>query len=392
MKPKIAFFITRLIIGGAEKDLRLLIEAMKDRYEIHLILTIRHGDMPPLDGVKVFYLTETESKSALNFLMIPFYAFRYKRYLEKNNLPVSYSQLTRPNLIASFTRLWGWRGQIILGEKSSPVGHYQSYGFSGKIILQLIKNLYGFADLIIPNSEGTHIALAETLAIRTNYEVIFNAIHLEKTKSQSRAPLSIPLPEGIQLEKFIFICVSNLLVHKNQQLLIRAMEKLSGLDCQLWLVGTGEDEKKLRQLIKDCGQEKRVFLLGYRNDALQLMAKSDCFVTATRAEGLPNAQIEALTLGVPIISTDCLSGPRELLAPNSDPHKQLKTGIEHGDFGILVALDDLDAMTEAMTHIYTHSALRKKLKETSPQSVERFAYDTIMEKTVACFDKFYTTR
>ena len=64
MKPKIAFFITRLIIGGAEKDLRLLIEAMKDRYEIYLILTIRHGDMPPLEGVTVFYLTESESKSA----------------------------------------------------------------------------------------------------------------------------------------------------------------------------------------------------------------------------------------------------------------------------------------------------------------------------------------
>lgn len=390
MKPKIAFFITRLIIGGAEKDLRLLIEAMKDRYEIHLILTIRHGDMPPLEGVKIFYLTETESKSAFNFLMIPFYAFRYKQYLEKNNVPVSYSQLTRPNLIAAFTRILGGRGQIILGEKSSPVGHYQSYGFSGKIILQLIKNLYGYADLIIPNSEGTRIALAETLAIRTNYEVIFNAISLEKTKIQSQAPLSMPLPNHINSGKFIFICVSNLLVHKNQQLLIRAMQKLGDLDCQLWLVGTGEAEEKLQQLIKDCGQEQRVFLLGYRNDALQLMVQSDCFVTATRAEGLPNAQIEALTLGLPIISTDCLSGPRELLAPNSDPHQQLKTGIEHGDFGILVALDNLDAMTEAMKIIYTQPELRKKLKKTSPQSVERFAYDAIMEKTVACFDKFYT--
>jgi N-acetylgalactosamine-N,N'-diacetylbacillosaminyl-diphospho-undecaprenol 4-alpha-N-acetylgalactosaminyltransferase len=391
MKPKIAFFITRLIIGGAEKDLRLLIEAMKDRYEIHLILTIRHGDMPPLHGVKFFYLTETESKSAFNFLMIPYYAFRYKRYLEKNNVPVSYSQLTRPNLIAAFTRVLGWRGRLILGEKSSPVGHYRAYGFSGKIILQLIKKVYGFADLIIPNSEGTRIALAETLAIHTNYEVVFNAIHIEKTKTQSQAPLSIPLPEGIESGKFTFICVSNLLVHKNQQLLIRAMQKLEDLDCQLWLVGVGEEEEKLRQLIKDCGQDKRVFLLGYRNDALQLMAQSNCFVTATRAEGLPNAQIEALTLGLPIISTDCLSGPRELLAPNSDPHQQQKTGIEHGDYGILVALDDLDAMTDAMKHMYTDTELRKKLKETSPQSVERFAYDVIMEKTVACFDKFYTT-
>jgi N-acetylgalactosamine-N,N'-diacetylbacillosaminyl-diphospho-undecaprenol 4-alpha-N-acetylgalactosaminyltransferase len=387
VKPKIAFFINRLIIGGAEKDLRLLIETMKDRYDIHLILKIRHGDMPPLAGVSVFYLTENESKNPFNFLLIPFHAHRYKRYLEKNKIPVSYSQLTRPNLIAAFTRVLGWRGRIIIGEKSSPVGHYQAYGWSGK----LIKNLYGNADLIIPNSEGTRIGLAETLEIRTPYTVIYNAIHLEKTKIQSQAPLSIPIPETANKRRFTFICVSSLLVHKNQQMLVRAMQKLAHLDCQLWLVGVGEEEENLRQLIKECGQESRVFLLGYRSDALQLMAKSDCFVTATQAEGLPNAQIEALTLGIPVISSDCLSGPRELLATKSDPHEQLKTGAETGDCGILVAMNDLNALTKAMEMMFTDSDLRQRFKSAGQLSVERFSYPTIMDKTVACFGQFYNS-
>jgi glycosyltransferase involved in cell wall biosynthesis len=389
MKPKIAFFITRLIIGGAEKDLRLLIETMKDSYDIHLILKIRHGDMPSLDGVNVFYLTETESKHPLNFLLIPYYAFRYKRYLEKNNIPVSYSQLTRPNLIAAFTRVLGWRGKLIIGEKSSPIGHYQAYGLSGKIILKLIKNLYGYADLIVPNSEGTRIALEETLRIRTNYSVIYNAIQIEKTKLQSKRPLSIPILEVANSNRFTFICVSNLLVHKNQQLLVKAMQKLAHLDCQLWIVGVGEEEEKLRRLIIECGQETRVFLLGYRSDALQLMAKSDCFVTATRAEGLPNAQIEAFTLGLPVISTDCLSGPRELLATKTDPHVQLKTGIEQGDCGILVAVDDLNGMTTAMETLFIDHNLRKHLIGAGLESIHRFDYTTIMNKTAACFGQFY---
>ena len=389
MKPKIAFFITRLIIGGAEKDLRLLIETMKERYDIHLILKIRHGDMPVLDGVNLFYLTETESKNPLNFLFIPFYAFRYKRYLEKNNIPVSYSQLTRPNLIAAFTRILGWRGRIIIGEKSSPVGHYQAYGLSGKIILKLIEKLYGYADLIVPNSEGTRIALEETLRIQTRYDVIYNAIQIEKTKLQSQRPPPIPIPEAADSSRFTFICVSNLLVHKNQQLLIRAMQNLAHLDCQLWLVGVGEEEENLRKLIVECGQESRVFLLGYRSDALQLMAKSDCFVTATRAEGLPNAQIEALTLGLPVISTDCLSGPRELLATKTDPHEQLKTGLEQGDCGILVALDDLNALTTAMETLFTDPNWRTRLIAAGLESIHRFDYTTIMDKTAACFGQFY---
>jgi N-acetylgalactosamine-N,N'-diacetylbacillosaminyl-diphospho-undecaprenol 4-alpha-N-acetylgalactosaminyltransferase len=389
MKPKIAFFINRLIIGGAEKDVRLLIETLKDRYDIHLILKIRHGDMPPLDTVKVFYLTETESKNPLNFLLIPFQAFRYKRYLEKNNIPLSYSQLTRPNLIAAFTRILGWKGHIIIGEKSSPVGHYQAYGWSGKIILQLIKRLYKYADLIIPNSEGTRISLEETLTIKTNYSVIYNAIHIKKTQIQSRTPLSMPIPDAANLPRFTFICVSSLLVHKNQQLLIRAMGKLAHLDCQLWLVGIGEEADKLKKTIKQYRQEDRVFMLGYRSDALQLMAKSDCFVTATRAEGLPNAQIEALTIGLPVISTDCLAGPRELLATQSDPHVQLKTGIEIGDCGILVAMDDVDALTLAMEKIFADRDLSATLKAAGPPSVERFDYTSIMNKTSACFAQFY---
>lgn len=389
MKPKIAFFINGMVIGGAEKDLRLLIETMKDVYDIHLILKIRLENMPVLEGIPVFYLTETESKSSLNFLRIPLFALRYKRYLEKNNIPVSYSQLTRPNLTAAFTRVLGWKGRLILGEKSSPVGHYHAYGLQGKIIIQLIKRLYRYADLIIPNSVGTRIALEETLNIPTRYEVIYNAIDIERTKAQGQAPLSMPLPEAANTGRFTFICVSNLWEHKNQQLLIRAMQKLPHLDCQLWLVGVGSEEEKLRRLIVECGQEARVFLLGYRSDALQLMIKADCFVTATRAEGLPNAQIEALTLGLPVISSDCLAGPRELLAAQTDPHERLTEGIEIGDCGILVATDDIDAMTKAMERMCVDNDLRAAFKASGPLSVPRFAYDDIMLQTVKSFEQFY---
>jgi N-acetylgalactosamine-N,N'-diacetylbacillosaminyl-diphospho-undecaprenol 4-alpha-N-acetylgalactosaminyltransferase len=389
MKPKIAFFINGMVIGGAEKDLRLLIETMKDQYDIHLILKIKHEDMPIFDDVPIYYLTERETKSGLNFLLIPLFAWRYKRYLEKHSIPVSYSQLTRPNLTAAFTRILGWKGRLILGEKSSPVGHYQAYGLSGKIILRFIKSLYKYADLIIPNSEGTRITLEETLHIPTRYEVIYNAIDIEKTKKQGLLPLSMPLPKGAEKNRFTYICVSNLWEHKNQQLLIRAMQQVPHLDCQLWLVGVGSEEEKLRRLVIECGQQSRVFILGYRHDALQLMAKADCFITATRAEGLPNAQIEALTLGLPVISSDCLAGPRELLATKTDPHRRITTGIEEGDCGILVATDDIKAMTMAMERMYSDSHLRDAFKAAGPLSVERFAYSAIMEKTTKSFDQFY---
>lgn len=393
MKPKIALFTNGLTLGGAEKNLRLLIEKMKDHYDIHLILKIKHEEIatlvPSLNQITVFYLTENESKSIVNFLHIPFLALRYKRYLEKNNIPVSYSILTRPNLTAAFMRILGWKGKIILSERTTPVGFYQMAGFSGKIILKLIRKLYGYADLIIPNSVGIRIALEETLEVKTRYQVISNAIDIQQTKYKSLSPLSKPLPEGISDARFTFISVGNLYHYKNQQLLIQAMQKLVHLDCQLWLVGIGPDEEKLKKLIVMYEQQNRVFLLGYRSDALQLMAKANCLVTATRVEGLPNVHIEALTLGLPVISTDCRVGPRELLATKSDPYKQLKEGIEHGDCGILVAVDDVEAMVKAMEKIYESKELRAELKAVGPPSIERFDYTKTMEQTTAVFEQFY---
>ena len=257
MKPKLALFITRLHTGGAEKVVRILLEELKNTFEIHLILTIRHDDMPSMEGVKLFYLTENEAPSWRNFVKIPALSKQYKRYLVENGIDISLSFLFRPNLIAAFTKIWGWRGKVILSERSSPVSHYGTMGFSGKIILQLIKLLYPKADLILPNSYGTQVGLEEIMGIRAKYAVIYNPIDLDKTTTLKNTPLSI----SVDFSRFSFICVSNLLPYKNQKMLIQAMTQLTDLDCQLLLVGGGEDEGFLKELIeKNQLQDRHCYL------------------------------------------------------------------------------------------------------------------------------------
>jgi N-acetylgalactosamine-N,N'-diacetylbacillosaminyl-diphospho-undecaprenol 4-alpha-N-acetylgalactosaminyltransferase len=383
MKPKIALFITRLHTGGAEKVVRILLEELKNTFEIHLILTIRHDDMPSMEGIKLFYLTENEAPSWRNFVKIPSLARRYKQYLTENGIAVSLSFLFRPNLIAAFTKILGWRGKVILSERSSPVSHYGTMGFSGKIILQLIKLLYPKADLILPNSFGTQAGLEQTMGIRAQYAVIYNPIDLRQTEFLKNTPLSI----NLDFSRFSFICVSNLLPYKNQKMLIRAMEKLRYLDCQLFLVGGGEDTVFLTDLIKKMQLQDRVFLLGYQKNSIGLMAKAHCFVTATNAEGFPNAQIEALSLGLPVISTDCMSGPRELLAPTTDPNILLKTGVEYAEFGVLTPIEDLDALVLAMEKMFNDADLRQHYSELGKARALDFAKPIIVEAFEKCLKK-----
>ena len=397
MKPKLAIFITRLDGGGAEKVVCLLLEALKNRYDIHVILTVLTPNMPVIDGIKVFFVTKTQHAAWLNFAKIPFLAYRYKRYLEQNEIPISLSFLFRPNLIATAARLLGWRGKVIVSERSSPIAHYSSFGKSGKLILFLIRKLYPKADLILPNSYGTRNVLEKDLNIKTQYQVIYNPLDIEKTHAEAqRDPLSKNAffdpfdAKNHVVKRFKYVCISNLHIYKNQQLIVKAMDKLRDLNIELWLIGGGTEEANLRQLVKKLNLEDRIYIVGYDPQGLIYMKNADCFVTGTNVEGFPNAQIEALCLGLPVISTDCMSGPRELLAPDTNCDFMLSEGYEKAEFGILTTVNDVDALAAAMKEIYENNTLRETYQNRGKKRAEDFSKNIIIEEFSTMINKYYS--
>ena len=134
-KPKIALFITQLDFGGAEKIVRILLEELQFKYEIHLILTVKLKNIAPPEGIKTLYLNEFEKTGWRNFAKIPFQSRRLKNYLIAHNIPLIFAFLLRPNLIAAFMRYLGWRGVIVLSERTSPISFYSLQGRSGQLVL-----------------------------------------------------------------------------------------------------------------------------------------------------------------------------------------------------------------------------------------------------------------
>lgn len=120
---------------------------------------------------------------------------------------------------------------------------------------------------------------------------------------------------------------------KNHKLLLRAFANLAS-SAQLMMLGNGQDEAALKALAKDLGIADRVIFPGFHADPTPFYQTADLFVLSSNYEGFGNVIVEALACGTPVVSTDCRSGPREIL--------------KEGAYGTLVAVNDERALATAM--------------------------------------------
>ena len=156
------------------------------------------------------------------------------------------------------------------------------------------------------------------------------------------------------------VSVGRLAEQKNQELLIKAFAKFHQIhpEYELTIYGEGPLKEKLQNLVKDLNMEEFIKLPGIENDIKTKIYKASFFVLSSDYEGMPNSLMEALTLGLPCISTDC---------PCGGP----KTLIEDGINGILTEVGNIDMLTEKMNMIIEHPELKDTLSKNAQKNIEK---------------------
>jgi glycosyltransferase involved in cell wall biosynthesis len=183
-------------------------------------------------------------------------------------------------------------------------------------------------------------------------------------------PLIWPLPEFLPLlspkkylnpEKKHLLAVGRLHPQKQFDLLIRVFKRIAGdyKDWDLVILGDGEDRSMLECLVADLGLGESVSLPGVAGNLSEWYYKADAFVLSSAFEGFPNVLLEAMAHGIPVVSFDCNTGPRDL--------------IEHGKNGLLVPDGDTAGLEQAIRELLSSEDFRNELGEHAKEVRQQYS-------------------
>ncbi len=378
IKPKLLILINTLQSGGAERVVSLLLGHLKNEFEIHLGLYSNIIDYAIPPEIKILDLQQPlVQDKAIRFLKLPFISFKVYRYCKKNNINISVAFLYRPCYINALMKsVWGYKGKVIMCERTHQTTMQQSQSRIYRMFSKfMVRYSYKRADLVLANSYAMQTDLIENFKIKTPVRVIYNPIDLNFIKThKDESP-------GFEFDKnlFHFVNVGGFRTEKNHLLLLQAFFILKNLPCKLLIVGGGVLGEVLKQKVFDLGLNDKVVFCGFDKNPFKYVSRSDCFVLSSDVEGFPNVLIEALACAIPVISTDCSSGPRELLAPATDLHHRAINNYEIGEYGILTPINDVTALAAAMKKMFEDHGLRKKFAEKAAGRAHQFDVDEIKQ-------------
>ena len=208
--------------------------------------------------------------------------------------------------------------------------------------------LYRRADVLTANTTGVMESLVP----------LFQARHLALLPNPLPMPV-VPAAVGSAGDRQGFVTVARLVPQKGIDVLIRALAQTSGAaqDWTLTLVGDGPEREALERQVLQAGLEEKVHFLGFRSDPQTSLLQAGVFVLPSRYEGMPNALLEAMAVGLAVVVTDASPGPLEV--------------VEAGVTGLVVPSDEPAALADALDRLAAQPQLRERLGSAAREALRQ---------------------
>ncbi|MBU5594396.1 glycosyltransferase family 4 protein [Amphibacillus sp. MSJ-3] len=347
----ITIFIGGLSGGGAERVVCNLGNFLSKRHKV-TILTMSN-DKPvselhkSINRVPLIRSSEKYSYITRNIIRL----IKFQQYIRKSDTDVYLVMLPATiNLMLLHRKLI--KVPIIVSERADPETRYET----SKVRKWIMKKLYSKADGFVFQTQDSKEYYFKNLG--KSGIVIPNAINKEFIGYYH-----------IGERKKNIVSVGRLTEQKNFSMLIRAFNKIvkKHPDYNLIIYGEGPMRNELQKLIEELDLSEKVFLLGYVEDLKSNIVDASLFVLSSNYEGMPNALMEAMALGIPCISTDCpVGGPRFL--------------INNGENGILIPTNNIDKLEQSIDTILSNQKLANEIGKKGTNIANELNFEKIYSR------------
>lgn len=353
---KLAIMIPSLNTGGAERTAVSLANwlARNKNIDVYLINPGKDDNNYIIDE-KVNYFYNVNKISRIKFY------FKTISFLKEKKIDIIFEMLFTPLRSALIYKFLFNHNCIIIGSERANPAKYSNYkGFIRSHICPYLCDNYIFQTQIVKNMFSPKIQLKSV--------VIPNAIS---------NPEVYNIKKDKEKKEKVIVSVGRLTEQKGFDVLIKAFSKIvkKHSDYKLEIYGNGPLKEKLKNLIEEMSLEQYVSLKGNSSNIIEKIYDKDIFVLCSRYEGMPNALMEAMAIGLPCISTDCIAGPSELI-------KNLYNGI-------LVPVDDIDSIEKSLNLLIENQKLKNELGSNAKKIMESHDIDFIYNQFYKYFELLY---
>lgn len=341
---KITFIISTLLGGGAERVISEISAKLCDDYDVSIVLLLNgHERVYQIDDrIKIVELPKFTNKIT-KLLGIPYHLRKIMRS-EKSDIYISFC--TIENVMSLIANKFA-RKKLFIAERNAPMAEKK-----GRMLKILRKLLYNSADGII---------------FQTDYAKKYYSLKIQKKGIVIPNPIKSSLPYRVENNEKSICAVGRLNKQKNYPLLINAFSLFvkKNENYILKIYGKGEEEENLTNLIIKLGLSNQVILEGFKENVHDEIRKSTIFVMSSDYEGMPNALMEAMAIGLPCISTDCPSGgPRDLISNNEN--------------GYLIPVNDMNSLVDKLDFLANNANVRNSIGNEAEKVRDKYDIDSVV--------------
>ena len=364
---RIALLVPTLEVGGVERVFVNLANGFHGAgIEVDLVVGKTGGEMASfLDkSISVFDLHSDRMMKS-----VP----RIAEYLKTRKPHTVIAAMTHSSSAALAARIFAREKIKIVATEHNTMSRIvaNTSGIKYRLMPRWSRWTLNAADAIVAVSAGVADDLSvQTRIPRERFRVIYNPAITDALYSSATAKVEHPWFQPGQPP--VILAVGRLEKQKDFPMLVRAFRLVRNQRlARLVILGEGQDRKRIEQAVRDAGLQEDVDLPGLEENPYRFMNRAAIFASSSQWEGFGVVLVEALALGIPIVSTDCTHGPAEILG--------------NGRLGALVPVDDHEAMAQALL-----AALDSATRNESSSHLQQFTVQSVVSQYLSLIQQFDT--